>query len=155
MTNVWVCMCVWCVCKCAYEHVFYVFEYLCHCVHVFLSVSMDSMCSYVCVYIAFECGHVCYIPVCVCVSHTLFLHLLWGVYLHMHTHSSSDTAASVECLQCIQILQTYEANFGVNSVHGATPMHKAAASGYVGQSVHLCTFDLCILVCDRAIPGQS
>ena len=41
------------------------------------------------------------------------------------------------------------------SVHGATPMHKAAASGYIGPSVRLCTFDLWILVCDRAIPGQS
>ena len=74
---------------------------------------------------------------------------------HAHTNSCSDIAASVESLQCIQILQTYGANFGVKSVHGATPIHKAAASGYVGPSVHLCTFDLCILVCDRAIPGQS
>ena len=64
--------------------------------------------------------------------------------MHTHTHSSSDIAAStcgvfisssVECLQCIQILQTYGADFGVKSVHGATPMDKAAAaSGYV---VHL------------------
>ena len=75
--------------------------------------------------------------------------------MHTDTHSSSDIAASVESLQCIQILQTHGANFGVKSVHGATPMHKAAASGYVGPSVRLCTFDLCILVCDRAIPGQS
>ena len=29
---------------------------------------------------------------------------------------------------------------------------KKAASGYVGPSVHLCMFDLCILVSDRAIP---
>ena len=43
----------------------------------------------------------------------------------------------------------------VKSVHGATPMHKAAASEYVGPSVHLCMSDLCILVCDRVIPGQS
>ena len=66
-----------------------------------------------------------------------------------------DIATSVESLQFIQILQTYGANFEVESVHGATPMHKAAASGYVGPSVHLCMFDLCILVCDRVIPGQS
>ena len=58
----------------------------------------------------------------------------------------SDITASVESLQCIQILQTYGANFGVKSVHGATPMHKAAASRYVGPSVCLCTFDLWILV---------
>ena len=70
-----------------------------------------------------------------------------------HTHSCSDIAASVESLQSIEILQTYGADFGVKSVHGATPMHKAVASGYVGPSVHLCMFDLWILVCDRVIPG--
>ena len=84
----------------------------------------------------------------VCVHHTFQL-------MHTHKHSCSDTAASVESLQCIQILQTYGANFGVKSVHGATPMHKAAASGYVGPSVCLCTFDWWILVCDRVIPGHS
>ena len=71
------------------------------------------------------------------------------------THSSSDIAASVESLHYIQILQNYEADFAVKSVHGATPIHKAVASGYIGPSVRLCMFDLCILVCDRAIPGQS
>ena len=55
--------------------------------------------------------------------------------LHVYTNSSPEAAASVESLQCIQILQTYGANFGVESVHGATPMHNAAASGYVGPSL--------------------
>ena len=76
-------------------------------------------------------------------------------YVCVYTYSCSDTAASVESLQYIQILQTYGADFGVKSVHGATPMHKAAASGYVGPSVCLRTFDLWVLVCDRAIPGLS
>ena len=75
--------------------------------------------------------------------------------LYTHTHSCSDIAASVKSLQCIQILQTYGADFGVKSVQGATLMYKAAASGYVGPSVCLCTFDLWILVRDRAIPGHS
>ena len=77
------------------------------------------------------------------------------ILIHTHKHSCSDTAASVESLQCIQIQQTYGADFGVKSVHGATPMHKVTASGYVGSSVCLCTFDLWILVCDRVILGHS
>ena len=83
---------------------------------------------------------------------------------HTHKHNCSgisssivcsDTAASAESLQCIQILQTYGADFGGKSVHRATPMHKAAAGVYVGPSVCLCMFDLWILVCDRVIPGHS
>ena len=92
-----------------------------------------------------------YLHVYVCMRSTYCTHTLQLV----HIYSCSAIAASVESLQCIQILQTYGANFGVKSIHGITPMHKAAASGYVGPSVHLCTFDLCILDCDRAIPGQS
>ena len=53
------------------------------------------------------------------------------MHTHTHKHSSPDIGASVESLQCIQILQTYGADFGVKSVHGATPMNKVAASGYV------------------------
>ena len=84
----------------------------------------------------------------------------YGVYDYtviQYTHYTQlfCFAASVESLQCIQILQTCGTNFGVKSVHGATPMHKAAASGYVSPSVRPCMFDMWILVCDRAIPGQS
>ena len=89
-----------------------------------------------------------------CAFYLLHTYIPINVHMHTDTHSS-HIAASVESLQCIQILQTYGADFGVKSVHGATPMHKAAASGYVGPSVHLCMFDLWILVCDRAIPGPS
>ena len=78
------------------------------------------------------------------------------VLLIPHKHSCSETAASVESLQCDQILQTYGANFGGKSVREPhSCMHKAVASGYVGLSVCLCTFDLWILVCDRAILGHS
>ena len=99
------------------------------------------MCTYLHVYV---CVHSIY-NYC---THTFQL-------MHTCTQHSSDTAASVESLQCIQILQTYGADFGVKSVHGATPMHKAAASEYIGPSVCLGMFDLWILVCDRAIPEQS
>ena len=94
--------------------------------------------------------HVC------CVRYTLNVLPLYYVYIHTQTNTAVQTLLlGVESLQCIQILQTYGADFGVKSVHGATPMNKAAASGYVGPSVCLCTFDLWILVCDRAIPGHS
>ena len=56
-------------------------------------------------------------------------------YVCVYTYNCSDITASVESLQCVQILQTYGADFGGESVHGATPMHKAAASMYVGPSV--------------------
>ena len=82
-------------------------------------------------------------------------HTYTPINAHTHTNNCCDIAASVESLQCVQILQTYGADFGVKNVHGATPMHKAAASGYVGPSVCLCTFDLWILVYDRVIPGHS
>ena len=89
--------------------------------------------------------HVC---VCLCESASYYYipinALHFTNFTQTQTHSSSETAASVESLQCIQILQTYGANFGVKSVHGATPMHKAAASEYVGPSLCLCTFDLWI-----------
>ena len=75
-----------------------------------------------------------------------------GILIHLQENSSSNIAASVESLQWVRILQTYGADFGVKSVHGATPMDKAAASGYVGPSVCLC---LWILVCDRVILGHS
>ena len=95
--------------------------------------------------------------ICVVCSDTPTTHIQLCTLQFMHTltRSCSDTAAIVESLQCIQILQTYGADFGVKSVHGATPMNKAAAIGYAGSSVCLCTFDLWILVCDRAIPGHS
>ena len=85
--------------------------------------------------------HVC----CVQYTFKMFFVCIMCIFIHTDTHRSSDNAASVESLQCIQILQTYGADFGVKSVHGATLMHKAAASGYVGPSVCLCTFDLWIL----------
>ena len=72
------------------------------------------------------------------------MHLL--VFVCTHVHTALQTLLLVWSLDCIQILQTYGANFAVKSVHGATPIHKAAASGYVGPSVRLCTFDLCIIV---------
>ena len=56
---------------------------------------------------------------------------------HFHTHSPSHVAAKVGSLQCIQILQAYGADFGAKSMHGATPMHEAAANGNPGLSVSL------------------
>ena len=76
-----------------------------------------------------KCVHACLLSTCL-------------YYVCVYTYSCSDIAASMESLQCVQILQTYGADFGEKSVHGAIPMNKAAASGYVGPSVCLRTFDL-------------
>ena len=75
------------------------------------------------------------------------------VLLIPYTNTAVLKLLLVLSLQCDQILRTYGANFGGKSVR--EPMNKAAASGYVGPSVCLCTFDLWILVCDRAILGHS
>ena len=43
------------------------------------------------------------------------INALFVLHVNTHTHSSPETAASVESLQSIQILQTYGADFGVKS----------------------------------------
>ena len=71
--------------------------------------------------------HICILDVHICIS----------LPSHFHTHSPSHIAATVGSMQCIQILQAYGADFGAKSVHGATPMHEAAASGNTGLSLSL------------------
>ena len=51
---------------------------------------------------------------------------------HTHTHSASHLAATLGSILSLQLLQAYGASFSVKSVHGATPLHEAAANGHTG-----------------------
>ena len=126
------CACV-CVCACMCARAMHVC--VCMCVHSYIYLSSCASCMHV---LLIVCLYNVLVYVCGCMSavfgtHWTFFLCIMHIFIHTHKHSCSDIAASVESLQCIQILQTLWSRLECTWSH----THEQSSCQWVRRSICL------------------